>query len=576
MAAESSSSTLAFWKRLKQKYRTRHWLTWLAFLVAGMNVLVAAKGIFMPEWHNDDAEFYYGWMPFAPGSFDLADIVRGYQPLLWYGFGTFLRFVEADLVLVSKLMTVFLQVLTYVALYRVGRKFAPDSEPQSACFLLLAVTHPFLFDRIVGGYPRGWSPFLILLALWVAGPFRIRQAWVLVLSALLNPIAFLVNTGILVWHHLLFRRRWKPAVALSGLALVLLTGLMLQQGKAEEQTGPFLRGTHEAFLPGGRGPENPAQGIAGSFYVQFYEEGQIQKAYAIFGKRTRPYKDALGQVLSSAVDTLKPWVLSFVLAGLVLLAAWRRWPVLPGPFASWLLSALLLFYAAHVMLYRLYLPGHYIYPATLFLPCWLLAFSLGRLWRRHPRWAGLCLALLLVTQGTGVHLKTTDKSFKDSRGARDFLTEEAPPGKVIGHPQDMDILPLRTGRPVYVFWEAMTPWRPRVYAMTKQRSLESLRLLYATAETLELKPEYGPFLMVRKEWFEPKYLEGQKPFYAEPMNATLLKEISDVPIKDFLFHPKHPSFDRDALLFEDKFFYVIDLDVLRRKHPLAVGKTREE
>jgi|Deesub1362B_J571_1020462.scaffolds.fasta_scaffold04630_2 hypothetical protein len=444
----------------------------------------------------------------------------GYQAVYWVGT----RWM--DPLTFSQVLTLVLLFISLWLFFLLVKPYADNSAARLFCsgiFLFYV-----LYDAS-GGFPRSFA-FPLLLAFLVLlqrGRFRWAVA-ILLLQALLYPPIFL-NTLMLVGCDLLGRardglrhRKWWGDILWTVLVTALAAGYLLSvyEGKDKLTFGPKVTLKEAKQMP------------------EFYPGGR-----SVFFRETLPAYLLLGR---SGIDVLHLIGLAIILIFL-LAAGWgtRRFR-LPRLAGRLLWTSLLLFTAAHLLLFRLHLPSRY----TLYtLPISLLLCiasaagpfleTLKRIWLRwFPRgaastaWA-LFIALILAYTWLQGHyfvyldplLVTVDQ---EERELMEFLRTLPKGALVAGHPLDMDDVPLLARRKVLANRELSIPYYLGYYRQIRGRLLDLFRAYYApdwgTVEAFVQR--YGiRALVVNRDYFDPRFLRG--PVYHEPFDSTVRDRIRE-------------------------------------------------
>jgi hypothetical protein len=129
-----------------------------------------------------------------------------------------------------------------------------------------------------------------------------------------------------------------------------------------------------------------------------------------------------------------------------------------------------------------------------------------------------------------------------------------------GPPMSMDSIPLFSRRKVYLSDEAVQPLYDRYYSIISERVRRNFQAYYATdVETLEkFRRETGVgYMLVRRPDFTHEF--SRKRYYWPPYNDYVISLKGDKPASSFVL--AHPP--RQAVIYEDKTFQVVDLATLR-------------
>jgi hypothetical protein len=420
----------------------------------------------------------------------------------------------------SQLITLFLLLLSLGLLEWVARGMIPD--PRGRVFLGLLFLFFSLYDAS-GGFPRSFVYPLLLgfLLLLQRGALPWASLIVLLEAVLYPPI--LLNTLALAgvdflgrWRRGENRKRYVGDVlwlTLAAAAAFLLLTAVYSAGD-REILGRQVTVEEARAMP------------------EFHSEG-----------RTKFFRETLWEYLligRSGIGAIHLIGFAIILAAMGLTAGFRSIRV-----PSWAVhltwTSLVLFAAAHLLLFRLHLPSRYTtytMPLAFMLvigastgeflarvgPGWerIWERALGR-WRRRVGW-GVLMALLATyayVQGHFIARVDTQVVALEpmDREMLAFVATLPKEATVAGHPMDMNNVPLLSRRKVLVNQELSMPYYLGYYMPVRQRLFDLFEAYYA-GEWSEVESFVERYrvdgLVVRKAHFEAAQLNGM--LYWEPFN----------------------------------------------------------
>jgi hypothetical protein len=239
-----------------------------------------------------------------------------------------------------------------------------------------------------------------------------------------------------------------------------------------------------------------------------------------------------------------------VLFAMGMILGWRH---LRLPPLVWHLvwTSLVLFAAAHLVLFRLYLPSRYTF-YTLSLAC-ILAIGIhvspclralrarwpekGQASVRLPwryRVLGVVVWLVMYALVQSYLISRIDPRLvrlePQDLEMLEFLAGLPPDAVVAGHPLDMDNVPLMARRKVLVNSELSLPYYLGFYTHMKQRVLDTLQAYYATQwqDVWSFVQSYAiDTLVIRKERFHTFLSTGH--IYYEPFQTLVRAALGEGP-----------------------------------------------
>jgi hypothetical protein len=491
--------------------RRAFWLVLTIVVCLGFAVRVSRPALVNPLVVHDDVRQHVFWVPrlHDPALFAgdwIADYYESQSPAA-YRAVYWLATLAVDAILASKIIPLVLTVVLAVAAFALGRALwrRDDAAALGAVLLGWCV---WQYDDVASATPRAYAlPLLtIQLAALAAGRWRLALL-VLPIQAVFYPLGCplpVVTMGLWAlwrargcgWGIGLLRRALPDLVSLGVVTAVALVLVGLGQVDAA-RFGPTVSAaearTMPEFQPGGRA----------SYFVPGWYEFWLRSSRSGFALGPT---DPLRGVLPVLVI---PVTLAAGLGGWLLAArlGWAAAPRVPrsGMLLVGLLAAsLLLFAAAHVLLFLLYLPARYVQfslPLT-----WALAGGLGwvllgeRLAARlgsRGAWTGLSggeLAALVGVMLLAVHAPPPGDFYVAGRYPAIYAyLRQTPPDTLVGAlPADSNILPVFGQRPILTSYEHALPYQPGYYLPLRERTEEFRAAYYA--------PTLAPMVAVLKQY----------------------------------------------------------------------------
>jgi hypothetical protein len=493
-------------------------LLWLAatVLFVGLWIWRSMAIALSPLFIQDDARQHVFWMqrlvdPSILRGDLYADYFASQAPYAYVEiYSLLLRFV--DPIVASKLLPPVLgmsaAVLTFVLVRRL------DAAPHTA-FLVAVLDSWYLwqYDDIPTGSPRAFlMPLFVGLLLALVTVKRRIALGVVIMAALIYPSAaalMVVQSGLgLVWvkrWRISFSRDWRDwlTVVLMGLlAIVLLAPMAF----GDSQFGPAVTGaqarTMAEFGPNGRNAffdPNPYQ-----FFVVSYRSGfDLRVTDALLGGVPIMYELA-------ALALLLP--VAGVFGGR---AVWTRCAPIVSLATRVVLASMTLYVAAHLLLFKLYLPARFVawtVPLAFALLAGLgLAIVLERLARLMVPTKPLVAAgavSVLAAIGLAAYPAKYDGNFviDDIPNVTAYLRTLPADTLIAGVPTDTDSVPALTGRPVLVNREYALAYHIGFYQVVRQRTLDLIDAYYSDspARVAEFAAKYGvQIFLVDRRAFDP-------------------------------------------------------------------------
>lgn len=438
----------------------------------------------------------------------------GYQLLYWLGTRVM------DPLPFSQLLTLFLLLASLWLLDELARGIIPDPRGQLVCAGLFLLSP----STISGGFSRSFAVPLLLafLVILQKGAFRWAVATMLLEMVLYPPI--LLNTLALAgWE---FLSRWSRGVRgrrgiedlLCLIAVLVVAWVLLFS----------VYGNTDRTILGRQVTLEEAKAMP-----EFHPDGRIK----FFWENLAAY------LLKSPSGIGAKYLIGFViLLGIMGIIAGPRRVRIPALALNLVWTSLLLFVVAHLALFQLYHPSRYIqytFPLAFMIAIgastagflealrptlgWLREKGLKGYAVRQFRWGMLGVLALICAQVHAIYgVKTLVALEQVDQEMIAFLRSLPKDALVMGHPSDMDNVPLLARRKVLANTELSLPFYLGYYTQVRKRLFDFFDAYYATRwEAVEgFVRHYGvEALVVRKEHFQKPFLEGR--IYFEPFNRAV-------------------------------------------------------
>jgi hypothetical protein len=495
---------------------------WFALTVAisiGFALRVSRPALVNPLVVHDDVRQHVFWVPrlHDPSLFAgdwIADYYQsqapaGYQAVYW------LATLAADAVLASKLLPLGLTITLAAAGFALGRALwgRSDAAALGATLLVWSVWH---YDDVASATPRAYAlPLLtIQLAALASGRWWLALA-VLPLQALFYPLGCalaVVTMGLwAVWRAGGVMLAVRDLVRLGVVTLVALVLVGFGQLDAARY-GPTVSASTARTMP------EFQQGGRAAYFVPDWYRFWVESSRSGFALGPR---DTL---LAGLPALTIPFVLAAVLGGWMLVGrlGWSappRVPPLGGLLVVLLIGSLLLFTAAHVLLFALYLPARHVQfslPVVWALAgglCWMLLGDRLAAWlgtRFGPDRSSRLISGMGLTGAEAFGLAGMALLALHPPPPGDFYVvgrhpaiyaylRQTPPDTLVGAlPADSNILPMLGQRRILTSFEHALPYQPGYYEPLRERT-ETFRAAYyapTLAPLAEVLEEQGIDLVI--------------------------------------------------------------------------------
>jgi hypothetical protein len=472
---------------------------------------------------QDDSRQHIFWMErFADPELFQNDFVTDYlQAVAPWGYKAFyyaFARLGVDPLLLSKLLPIVMGLLATAACFAVSMTLlrVPSSAFVSATLLGEAL---WASDNIVSSTPRAFMyPLLFLFLLGMMRRSLILSLASIALLCLFYPPIVPVPLGVIVLglvscdsKRIRFSRErldyalCAAALGIAGLVLIPYALQIAQFGPVV--TAPEARLMPE-FLPGGR--------------MVVFREGFVN--YWLTGKHTGMF----------ASSPLRPLGLSI---GLALPFLWLpRWRmqltavISPGIriLPRFILSSIVMFFAAHALLFRLYLPSRFTVhsfrivlalcaglAATLMLSALFRRIDTGSRAQLASALVSACLVLYAAVVALPLVGGLSREKYKTGQYSRlyDYLATQSKTAVIASLSREVDDLPVFARRSILVGREIALPFHKTYYDEIRRRASDLIAAQYSPdlAELKRFLKAYDvKFLLVNRQAFRSDRLSRDK------------------------------------------------------------------
>jgi hypothetical protein len=471
---------------------------------------------------QDDARQHVFWTLryFDPELF-AGDLIADYfQSVAPAGYSAMYRIAAAagiDPLLLGKLLPVPLAlIITYFCF---GLSMRMLRVPAAAFIATLLMNEGvWMRNGLVSSTPRAFLyPLFLAFLFYLAG----RNRWIclvpLALMGLFYPTIMLVSLGVLMlvplkvegWRPRLSRERSDYALAAAGLAVAL--AVMLPYAAQSSAFGPTYTAAEARAMP-----EFQQGGRLAFFRESFWRYWITGKGSGMFTWTFLPVTVAFGFLL--------PVVAIFPGRFPLIRQVTRQVALL----AKITVVSIALFFAAHLLLFKMYFPSRYTVHTLRVVLVLAAAISLVTLLEAGFRWARQNLApqarLMAIAMASAAILALAifpvfSPAMLDTRyisgkytGLYEFFQSQPKATLIASLAQEADNFPVFTRRPILVGQEYSLPLHKAFYERMKERAVDLINAHYA-ADPSELQSfirKYGvDYLVVDRRAFESGYLDDK-------------------------------------------------------------------
>jgi hypothetical protein len=468
----------------------------------------------------------------------------------------------------GELLAFLLAIAVILLAYAIGRTVTQKSHLGGIVGILVfllgdSLQIAELMPVLAGGLQRSFGVPIMLLGVWaiLCRNFRVLSLAIL-LSALFYPPVFIslaMYSGLIIFFWVI-RRQISLAASARNLLLVsasiaLALGILLWIRQAA--------GTWTLYS------------LAEAIRMPEYYPGGVFPWAPVFFDNWQTY-------VTQAIPVLS--VFFWVTVGVFL---WRSQQFRAEALIL-LLSSLINYTIAYLLLFKLYEPIRYITfaqfafwlivipPVALELIHWIerrgasvFSRTIGEETQEFIREFGtLAIVAMLIAASASLTFSRIAAGAGGFTGTAptevyEYLKTLPKDTKIAAHPNDAGDIPMRSQRSVLVMTVALSPYHKEFYEEMKGRTAAVWAALYAPTAQQVLAPraQYGAdVLLVNRQWYE------QDPFPFQPLNQVAQRYQSALGDRE----PAVLSLPEAVILFESGSFSVIDLQQLEKLQAASV------
>lgn len=526
---------------------------------------------------NDDVRQHIYWMQqFGDSDLFRDDLLTAYaknlQPwgiiFIYYIFS----FIASPLTL-SKILPIILFPVSALYMYKL-LKIVTGSEYTGLIGALIFIITPAFFNYMAGGNPRSFSfPLLIIFLYYLIGKNYFISSVVMIAQCLFYPIVALLAypTYLLSFVRVAGKKvSWERSTAkIIWFVLSLVICIFMLSAKYVSSPDPLIgRITTRSqmvdkpeYYRDGRVAYLPVSSV--TTLVKSAAAGLFSKAKTVAGKFSRL---SFG-ILSPRSFIIKALALTIIFGPVIFLIVEIARGKISFPLELYylLLSSIIMYAIADIMLLRLSRPEKYLFYPARILGLIAISAALGQIARkiRNGRikkifQTSLIVLILLSFRSSSVAGLKDFSRHKELYQYLGTLPKEAfiaAPPRLLG-----DNIPIFSRRKVFINEECSVPVYDQYWETIKRRTYDYFDAYFSEKPVpiYEFCEREGiNYVVVDKRHFSEQYLRQNK-IYFEPFNSYIIKIIGNR--RDFALD-KIPGEDK---LFSQDGVFVISADVLAR------------
>ena len=412
-------------------------------------------------------------------------------------------------------------------------KFFSDKIP--ALFSVIWFLHSRnLPQRLTGGLPRGWAPFVLLSALYfMAKQSQYGVLIVLLAGILLNPPAAFIMAvcyGAFLFFRTInstTRTDYKPLFFKFLISCPFFAAIAIYSLRRPAKFG------HIATLE--EAEENPAFSAAGGRFPFVPLKSPITEL-KVTG--TQAFQNKWHELPSFLSQQTLLFILLGVLLSVYLIGLKKKRQLIPLELTIYFFSILLVYFLSRFFAFQLYVPDRHLqYPLNIF---WISSFSIliwrlartenEKIWQIRATFYFIVFAgILSLLGGTGLegdaNFNTKTDRFQRLHAWVRLNTSRS--DVFAGHPKELDLLPLASVRMAYITEETAHPFYSGYWNLVKSRMETSFRMLYASnpKEFLEsMGEEKIDYFVFNRSRFQPAAIKSATSFL--PLDRLVKKLVA--------------------------------------------------
>lgn len=450
----------------------------------------------------------------------------------------------------SKVVTGVLFVVTACFLFGLGLEFKDEIAAISiVCAYFFFTT---FLRKMSGGLSQGFAfPLLTAYLFFLARQKLLAASLTIMCASVLNPYIFVltsathclylaINFGAPVFSRLIGRQSSSAALQIGavtaanpGTAPVEYSLMKLLLVNVPILVGAFLMlAKHVFFRPEGIGNLVTWSNMLGKIEYTAAGRYEILPVPTIFCELMRPWTDVFP---FEEWGCAAGWIGMACIAALAI-CAWTRENTIANLrgfriFGYLLPASLIMWFAAYLVLMRLFLPERYLELSLTIFFCVFTGvtfkLALYRLGLRRIVFPWLVISAVLLGA-----LRSYDVGIYDYSEYEDLYRYfRSKPKNILiaGHPGLMDPFPTFSRRKAFVTYELSHTWIDGYWDTIKKRTFDFFEAYYSEdpEKLRQFCRHYGvDYLLVREKDFSPKNFEKGE-IYFEPFNSRILELIKN-------------------------------------------------
>ena len=409
-----------------------------------------------------------------------------------------------DLVLATKLMSIFLYVLVALFSYLLAKEL--KLKYAFIFSLLITLQTGIMFWAFSGGLSRGFAfPLLLAFLYFAMKKNTLSYTFVMILQAIIYPPIFVISLGIIGIEFL--RKNitiWKalPVILPAG----LLYFVIQHSTKFGEQIN-LIEAIHmPEFYSGARAP---------------VFRGDIPFTNSITGTLHSIFNSYNFNV--SSPFYLDAFFLLGLFALLVLVVFWKKIS-LPNELKALAISSIILFVLSFIMFSRLYLPSRYIAFTFPIVAIYYISKGLELSLEKKSAFKKTITILFIILLAFAFYSPKIGNGLTtcDDKELYSYLEKLPKDSLIVAHPYTADCIPLYSGRNVLFMDELSPPYYKTYYTYIKFLIMDFFDMYYSNTNKVQqfCTHHHIDHIVIDERHFTQKYLE-KGTFYREPFNSNI-------------------------------------------------------
>jgi hypothetical protein len=411
--------------------------------------------------------------------------MKGYLPPIHWELSYIVTLCTQSPVMTAHVMTCVQLGLALCFLYLFVKQLTKSDIP--AWFSIIWFLHSRnLPQRLTGGIPRGWAPFIILATLYfIAKKNQIGVLTILFIGILTNPPATFMCAlcyGLYLFINVVrpeTRFDTKPQFVRYLIASPILAGIALLSLQRPPEFG------HMATLE--EAEANPAFNAAGGRFPFVPLDSPFTQIKSV---GTQAFQNKWHHLPTFFPQSYLLYTLIAVLTGIYVYSRRKKRELIPAELSVFLVSIFIVYFLSRFFAFQLYVPDRHLqYPLNIF---WITAFTTV-IWRLSQTTTQkksevravfnylLLGTLLFYLGGDGLqgvaNFNTKLDKFQRLYSWMRLNTDRS--DVFASHPKEIDLLPLASIRKAYITEETAHPFYSGYWNLVKRRYETSFRMLYA-------------------------------------------------------------------------------------------------